>query len=432
MELNSLEFKSKKCITISNKRIIIKDTFLLDLTCLFWLSNTPLRLLLAKFLGVFGIGGYTIPILVIIIYFPLIIYIFKTKKIPWKYFHWIFIITVIFFGVTLYINPEYEHWYSRDIYGIVYTIFRPDHGAIWAFLMIEISHTPERIFNNLKNYSIVLFCYDMLLLLQNQSLGYWTAFGETGEIIEKSYSLDFGYDMIFISLIVLTYFFNKKKYKWAYSCFAGFLILLALTYGSRGALLCLGVFIILYLFNGQQSKIKKMLYSVILIITGLFTYNKGVEIIQNTAIYLLNNFNISSRTLMKIASGDIMDDSGRDSIYRLVKQAIENNPWGYGAYGDRPLIGPSFYWGYSHSIVYEMMINFGVILGVLFLLFLSIKSVCLVFFSKDKYIIFTMMIVFSMTMRLIISDTFWGNIYFWILLSILFIFRVHLKFRRDN
>ena len=258
MELNSLEFKSKKCITISNKRIIIKDTFLLDLTCLFWLSNTPLRLLLAKFLGVFGIGGYTIPILVIIIYFPLIIYIFKTKKIPWKYFHWIFIITVIFFGVTLYINPEYEHWYSRDIYGIVYTIFRPDHGAIWAFLMIEISHTPERIFNNLKNYSIVLFCYDMLLLLQNQSLGYWTAFGETGEIIEKSYSLDFGYDMIFISLIVLTYFFNKKKYKWAYLCFAGFLILLALTYGSRGALLCLGVFIILYLFNGQQSKIKKI------------------------------------------------------------------------------------------------------------------------------------------------------------------------------
>lgn len=432
MGLNSLKCENNKNITIKDKKIVIKDTFLLDLTCLFWFSNTPLRLLLAKFLGIFGIGGYTVPMLIIIIYIPLIIYIFKTKKIPWRYFHWIFIITVIFFGVTLYFNPEYEYWYSRDIYGIIYTIFRPDHGAIWAFLMIEISNTPERIFKNLKNYSIILFCYNMFLLLQNQSVGYWTAFGESGEIIEKSYSLDFGYDMIFISLIVLTYFFNKKKHKWFYLCLAGFLVLLALTYGSRGALLCLGVYIILYLFNGQQSKIKKTLYSVMFIFIGFFMYNKGAEIIQNTVIYLLNNLNIKSRTLMKIASGDIFDDSGRDAIYNIVKQAIENNPWGYGAYGDRPLIGPSFYWGYSHSIVYEMMINFGVILGVLFLLFLVVKSLCLVFFSKDKYIIFIIMIIFSMTMRLIISDTFWGNIYFWILLSTLFIFRIHLGLRRNN
>lgn len=401
-------------------KIYIPSSFLLDMTCVMWLCSMPMRILVSKILGVFGIGAFTIPVVGILIFLPLIIYILFERRLPWRYFHWILLFCILFFGVTLLVHPEYKEWYTRDIYGVMYTVFRPDHGAVWAFLMIEISGTRERIWKNLKIYSLVLFAYCFYQLHIAQIQGYWTSFNAIGELAEKSYSLDFGYDMIFICLIALSCYFMEKKTICILFCVLS--AFLAVVYGSRGALICMCIYFLFYFLNGSQKEWRRFFYSIAIILAGIIVYFWGMTILQTFASFLLEIFHVSSRTLTQIINGNLMDDSGRDAIYQIAREAISENPiWGYGAYGDRPFIGPVYYWGYSHSIFYEMMIDFGVILGSVLLGIIIYKSAKLIFGNSDKMTGCIFLVIFSMDMRLLVSDTFWGNRFFWMTLALLFV-----------
>lgn len=402
-------------IKIRIKPLKITTIDLLDITFLLWFLNLPLRAIFVKI----GFPSTWAQLAVgILTYVPLTVYFIQLRHLPWKYFNWIFFICASYFLITLLIHPEYNAWYSRDIYGVMYSVFRPDHGAIWAFLMVEISGNYERLWKNIKRYAVVLFIYNIYLLINMHRIGYWTSYNAAGELAAKSYSLDFGYNMIFISLISLVCYRQKKKiYYLLLSISAMFLTLL---YGSRGAFICMIVFLLFCLLNGAQSDIRKFLYSAGILIAGVFLYYFGNTIIQKSAYFLLDTFHFSSRTLTQIINGDIVDDSGRSTIYEIVRKAIKENPiWGYGAYGDRPLVGPRYYWGYSHSIIYEMLIDFGVILGSTILIVLVYKSLKLIFSLKDWNKIYIIIIIFSMCMRLIVSDTFWGNNFFWMLLALL-------------
>lgn len=408
-------------IRLKNLNWTFRSELLLDLTCVLWLCNAPLRLVLMNLLRIVRLSGFTILFENILIFIPLVLYIVIERVIPWKYFHWLLLMLSSFFVITLKIHPEYEYWYSRDIFGVWYTVFRPDHGAIWAFLIVELSQKEERLWKNLNVYAVVLFLYNLYNLYQATIAGTWMAYNATGELAEKSYSLDFGYDMVFIALVALSQFQEKKTYKYiilATACF-----FLSITQGSRGALICLAVFLGLSMFNGKQSSSKKILYVFIFIVIVLVFYSYGLTLVQNAALFLMNHFHVSSRTLLQLTSANIASDSGRDGIYAIALDAIRKNPWGYGAYSDRVFIGPRYYWGYSHSIVYEMALNFGVIGATIVLITLLVKSLKLVFFEKNPVIVTIYTIFFSIDMRLIVSDTFWGNTFFWMSLAVLMMYR---------
>ena len=138
----------------------------------------------------------------------------------------------------------------------------------------------------------------------------------------------------------------------------------------------------------------------------------------NLIVYLLDNLNLPSRLIKKLIEGSLSDDSRRYLIWSATVQMIKNNPFGYGAMGSRHILYQYVYAGYPHQIFLEILVDFGVVLGLLIIL-------CMGFFSfrfftmkgntewKGVFIIF-----FSNACQLLISLTYWHTIGLWGVLAV--------------
>ena len=397
--------------------LVFPKTLLLDFSVILWLCNAPLRLVIAKVLSMVGHKEAQEILTGFIIYTPILLYILISGKIPWKYFHWFLIACAGFFGITYLMHPEYEHWLTRDAFGISDSIFSPIRGAIWGFFMIEISGDVKRLWRNFQFAAAGTFLYQMYLWVQAKRAGYWDFVDSSGAMARRPYSLDFGYAMAFVLLVVfVTYTFEKKRWMLLMSALCGILILDS---GSRGSLVCLFAFALLFLVDAKWNKKERIRNFFAVSAAGgiaLLSMNYLIKLI----VILADKFHITSRTITMLAEGEAMDDNGRGDIHKLILTHIKEKPLtGYGAFGDRQFIGPKFNWGYSHSIVYEMWADFGVILGTLFLgglVFLIAKAI---FEEKDARYRGAMMVVASVGARLALSNTFWGDPYFWMMVALL-------------
>lgn len=425
------EFKFRlpklKRVRVKKDGLTLDATLLLDMTVVLWLCNAFLRKVVAKALIVIHLHQYLSLTATAIIYLPLLLYIIITKKIPFKYFPWFFLACSAFFGLTLLLNPSYLHWYTRDAFGAVDVVFLPERGAIWAFLMVEISGKAKRLWKNFQCASAGLFVYNMILWVEAKRVGHWEYVGSDGRMTERSYSLEFGYSMAFVLFVVfMTYMTEKKNWQILFSLL---LVILILDSGSRGSLMSLLVFAFLFFIDAKWSRRDK-LRNCLLIggIGGLALLSVNQIMLMLTK--LLNRYNISSRTLTMLVSGEATDDNGRDNIQALARKAINNRPLiGYGAFGDRQFIGPHYNWGYSHSIVYEMWVDFGVVFGTLFLITAILLTAKIILSEKDPFIRGTVVVVISVAVRLAFSNTFWGDPYYWMLIALLtkwiFVYRKH-------
>lgn len=423
-----LSVAEPKLVKLQRDRIVMNKRFLLDLTCIFWLCNTPIRMAVTKILLYVNGRALAEPLTIAVIFLPLILYILTTGKIPWKRFHWMLLACCLFFGVTYLIHPEYKHWYTRDAFGVVDAVLRPDKGAIWAFLMVEISRNAKELWKNFQLSAVGIFLYNLYLWVGAKRIGYWSFVDAKGLETERSYSLDFGYSMVFVLLVLLFTYISTRK-KWLLlSC--ALILLLILDSGSRGSFLCVFMCAVLLFLNGKWSGRQKFRNLLLITAAGcmvMFLWNWFLSIL----IVAMKRFNISSRTLEMLVNDEAMDDSGRDIIYSIIKQKIAEKPiLGYGAFGDRQFIGPRFNWGYSHSIVYEMWADFGVIFGTLFLGLLLFCVFRMIWTSKDQSWIAVGITVFSIGSRLAVSNTFWGDPYFWMMCALLFQWIFDIK--RDN
>lgn len=149
--------------------------------------------------------------------------------------------------------------------------------------------------------------------------------------------------------------------------------LLIFVAGCRGALLCLLLGVILYYaFFKEMHPVKRFLMifiGSIVFLCLLFFWGQ----IMNSIIDLLKLMGVSSRNVEKIVNNDFFSDSGR-SIY---KDYIKKNAGaiGIGLFGDRSVM----HGHYAHSILYELIIDFGWPLGIgLFLSWIAMLIYALV------------------------------------------------------
>ncbi|MDE6789757.1 MAG: O-antigen ligase family protein [Ruminococcus sp.] len=417
--ISGFKFRSLKLkrVWVKNGGLALDATLLLDMTVVLWLCNAFLRKVVAKALLVIHLHQYLSLLTTAIIYLPFLLYIAISKKIPFKYFQCFFLACAVFFGFTLLLHPSYLHWYTRESFGAVDVVFRPERGAIWAFLMVEICGDAKRLWKNFQWASVGLFVYNMLLWLEAKRAGYWEYVGSDGRVTERSYSLEFGYSMAFVLFIVfLTYMVEKKRWQLLFSIL---LVILILDSGSRGSLLALVLFGFIFFIDAKWSRQDKLRNFLLLGGIGglaLLSVNQIVLLL----VKLLKRYNISSRTLTMLVSGDAIDDNGRDKIQALaLKEIKENSLFGYGAFGDRQFIGPYYNWGYSHSIVYEMWVDFGVVLGTLFLTAAILITAKIILSEKDPFIRGCVVVVVCVAVRLAVSNTFWGDPYYWMLIALL-------------
>lgn len=234
-----------------------------------------------------------------------------------------------------------------------------------------------------------------------------------GRVDVGGYSISLSYYMLLPAIM----FFDQllESFSIKYLIFLSLTLSVILALGSRGAIMCILVFILLRFFKIQNKKSSKKLiwrFTVIgLAIVSILFLEKILIGLYN----FLLQFGIDSRSLQLFSSGEI-SLSGRDSLYKTVFQQILENPiLGIGIEGDTRILGDS----YVHNFFIELIGNFGVIIGsilAIFLLFLIIYN--LVFNNNDKY---NMAIIWLSLgfIHLMVSSSYLIDIKFWIFLGIL-------------
>lgn len=232
------------------------------------------------------------------------------------------------------------------------------------------------------------------------------------------------YDMVYsylsiVPIIILIYkVFNKFNFLDIILAVTGGVIVLLV--GARGPILCIIMFIFIYIISNSiigKKKIKFisiLLISLIIIILVLLNFN----IILNVINDILIKRNIYSRTVNILLNiGELDFTTGRLDIYKICLEIIKNNPlFGLGIGGDRVVLDGT----YPHNIILEIFMNFGVLFGsifIIFIIFITIKSILSRNSTNRSLSIIFMGIGF---IQLFISGSYLTSPNFWLYLSICF------------
>lgn len=336
-----------------------------------------------------------------------------------KYFSFflLYMIIAVTFLFTWFIHPEYEYYFTRMDYGII-RVFRPD-CAIYAYLFFSLLDDPEDIFKIFKVFAYMDFFFLLLVqLLPAISKGYWEDVNYLGKMVQRSYSLSFGYEMLLPAVLLLYFYIREKKGITLVLSLVGFITILI--NGSRGALVIPIIFVVLMIISNiidSKDMSRKAIKIAGIIFLGIILALFG-NVLLSVSMDFLSSIDLESRTLQMLVSGDISNDTGRSLIWARVIYAIQNSGlFGYGVYGDRPFVSPIHYVGYSHNILLELVASFGVI-GVIISIYLILDSARMIFLCRDRRWRELFIIFFSISCQLLISMSFWYVFEFWAALAI--------------
>ncbi|MBR5478624.1 MAG: O-antigen ligase family protein, partial [Clostridia bacterium] len=192
--------------------------------------------------------------------------------------------------------------------------------------------------------------------------------------------------------------------------------------GARGALLCIIVGVILntlFSVNGKKRYFSFILLTVVAVFLATPMYNDALLDLSS----FLQEHDISSRTITKLANDEIQDDNGRSSFAGAAVDWIKKAPViGYGLCGDRVLIGRTLNTkpNYPHNLLLELMMHLGA-LGAVFFLWFLIRVLYVLVKVRDQYLkMIIMSIIPVVFVKLFLSSTYVAEIPFFMLLAIAF------------
>ncbi|MCI8834624.1 MAG: O-antigen ligase family protein [Ruminococcus sp.] len=221
------------------------------------------------------------------------------------------------------------------------------------------------IFHSLCVYlplGICTYCIDNyeILLKRLYLLSWPTSFILIGVSLNVSvtaydYYMSLGY--AFIPQIFILWDRCLHSFKWYDFVLSVINVSLCLAVGSRGPILCLGIFVLLAILCSDFLSLKKKIciFGSLLIgcVCFILFYKSFFRIVSD----ILKSFGYSSRTLLLLASGNL-SDSGRGEIYKTTIEKIIRKPFmGWGLAGG---------WTdtiYPHNIFLEFLLSFGIIFG---------------------------------------------------------------------
>lgn len=210
--------------------------------------------------------------------------------------------------------------------------------------------------------SNVLFVLMAFRALANYGIGYT-------ENEELEYSMSFGYILVVPTLFHFNeYIKNKKK---VYLFLFILEVLGVVIFASRGVLLSIWTFIFYKLLISSKSTASKFYYTLLFVAIAVVVVLWGDSLLHGT-INLLNSIGINSRTLNMLEADAIDSDSGRNYLYKISYDLIQERPFfGLGLGGEyysfANIMGQTFpnTACSSHNGVLQAMVQFGIIGGVL-------------------------------------------------------------------
>jgi len=391
----------------------IRQSFLIDLSAFLFFSSTLVLTVLIKVLGSDLIS--TIAAFVIIYGFAVVACCMNSKLFSAWDFVILYLGLLCFLGITLIIHPEYAYYYTRPSFGVWDHVLKPYRG-IYAYFFIRLLKKPSRIkkvFYASGCLNLLYFVYQYVMFLKR---GYWfgVSAGESG--VEMDHSIQYAYRVLPYAIFFLYYAMAEKKLRYIIpAIITNGLIILA---GSRGPLVCQGacviLYFILYLKNGRH-KVLIIIASIIMISLFIAFYRQIIMMIGS----LFGKSGKGMRVITAIIEGGFTNDSGRSEIWKAAIDMIRQHPiLGYGFMGSRHVISNVIVAGYPHSIILEMLIDFGVIVGGVILIAMFVCTVRMLFSRGNEQWRELFLIFFSSSCGLFFSLTFWSVPSFWICLAL--------------
>lgn len=405
----------------TSRKVLINYNSLCIAACVVYFAQDAIRVLIGTALPIFGSNSLTW-FMIFLMYAPLVAsYLMAPSKVgpAIRRFIVLLVLTAAFFLVTYLIHPEYESWFFEGSYKIGNWIFRPNQ-FIYAFLFISIVKDPKDALKALKVVGYLLLAYYTYKILRARAVGYWITTTTASGPQHAAYDLNYGYDHLFVFAIFLGCGFKEKKP--LYFVLSAISFIEILLGGSRGPLLAIAIMLILMYFRYRQD-LSKFLRVIIIfgaIVLALLYIALGFEGSVILFGSLLSRIvGSSSRTIQTLLGGSsALDSSGRDRLYNMAIEMIKNGFWGYGAYGDRYVIGRVFWVGYVHNIVFEILIDFGWILGGFFIAKMAIALIKMLLQCKDDNWYMLFMIFLIPSIKLFLSGSFWFLEAFWAAIAV--------------
>ena len=206
-----------------------------------------------------------------------------------------------------------------------------------------------------------------------------------------------------------------KKFNWItfISLFIG--VLLILSYGTRGPLVCLCIWLIAYTLIVTNFRSKLLLTAIMIMIAcAFYLYSNSI---LNFLFDFLPSIGMSNRIIEKIMTDSFIGyehSSERDTILIQLWSALQQSHFnGYGIHGTWAISG-----GYAHNILFDFWISFGIIWGsilmlTILILFLRAFNTCK---SEDEKALLLLLFTFGF-FKLFLSNLYLKEPYFWLLIG---------------
>ncbi|HFI0140764.1 TPA: hypothetical protein ACGOR2_001901 [Streptococcus suis] len=223
--------------------------------------------------------------------------------------------------------------------------------------------------------------------------------------------MSFSYSLLpFWGIVFLSATLFQNKSQWLFVAVA---LIEGLVYGARGTLLWYLFFMFYILFFNKASnkfvliRIKRL---IILFFSGLIVINILLPILVSSKIVNDSYF------LRRIAMGSLTDDAGRGNLAIVSREVLakmsifQTNSVFY----DRTVLPNGLY---AHSIVYELLLDFGWIIGSIFLLMLLYVIIRPFITRSEITRTYYMFFIFSFFARYFISGSIFDEGMFWIFIG---------------
>lgn len=286
---------------------------------------------------------------------------------------------IIILAVTFLIFPDnIPFLYKEGV--LVYALFITLPCFIYAYCIKDM----DKFYNYLEVYSTIVLVVSLFILIAMFVL----SFG-----INNSYTMSLGYSAGLASIFYLHKVLEKRQLKDILFFVIGFFLIISI--GSRGPLLCLAVFILVYfLMNSLKQRItlgRLIGFTLTMLCLGLIIYTLGNQTLLIKINHLLSEFNINSRTLILLINDNLGQSSSREGIYSFLIEKIKEQPLlGYGIGSDRMMLGM-----YAHNLFLALFTFFGVIGGLLSSLIIIVIILGAFITAKNKKTITVLLIFFS-------------------------------------
>lgn len=191
-------------------------------------------------------------------------------------------------------------------------------------------------------------------------------------------------------------------------------LMLLLSFGTRGPVICAIVFIAIYLLFIRPSKYQKTMriITVACAVYAMSFLDQFMTFMQLMTFQL----GMSTRIFDKYFEGGLEDSSGRDYIREtlLRELSIDNSLFGHGVLGSYPYVNT-----YPHNIVLEFLFSFGWVWGIaiLFCIVYIIAKMLINTHQCEINVTFGIILVIASILKLCFSSTFVDDALFFMLLG---------------